>query len=396
VAWFGIALVSTCAPARSVTYAESKSSAPGLVSQAEISTATARRGPSPPPEPPDGSSAEPLRCSGLDSVSDAALRNGIARALKLEARLVAERASAVRELDLRNAGVTRLEGIECFAELERLDLGNNKVRDLAPLAGLSKLVELKLTYNQLADIASLPALPRLERLSLDGNQIRDLSPLARLTSLKQLSISENRARDLSPLAGLTKLEKLQVSGNRVLDLTPLGALKNLQTLSADSNCVSDLAPITSLPELSQLSIAFNYVSSIEPLGTMTQLRHLGLSGNYFKGDLKPLANLYDLQSLAIDSTGQRDVGALTELWRYNFLLIQRNPIDCDAQAKNIQILEEHAQLQGGKVAHDCTELARRARRQGLRDPMGLSTPVVRNKAQDERCRRDRAESNRGR
>jgi hypothetical protein len=40
------------------------------------------------------------------------------------------------------------------------------------------------------------------------------------------------------------------------------------------------------------------------------------------------------------------------------------------------------------VGHDCTELKLKARRQGLRDPTGLSTPVVMNRARDERCARD--------
>jgi hypothetical protein len=382
---FGVALGLSCVRARPLANAESRPASPGSPSSSPSATAP----PGPPSEPRVASvSTEGHRCRGLVSIPDASLRARLVKALKLEGALTAERATTVTELDLRNAGATSLEGMQCFAQLERLDLGSNKVRDLAPLAGLSRLVELKVTHNQLADLGSLPALPSLEKLALDGNKIRDLSPLARIVKLRELSISENAVRDLSPLTGLTGLEKLQAPGNRIVDLTPLGALTHLQTLSAGSNCVSDLKPVAGLPKLSQLSIPFNYVTSIEPLAAMTQLRHLGLSGNYFAGDLKPLANLYELYSLSIDSTGQKDVGALTELWRYDFLLIERNPIDCDRQAKNIAVLEEHAQLQGGRVAHDCTDVERRARRQGLRDPSGLSTPVVRNKARDERCKPD--------
>jgi hypothetical protein len=120
---------------------------------------------------------------------------------------------------------------------------------------------------------------------------------------------------------------------------------------------------------------------------MTQMQHLFLSGNRFT-DLAPLARLYELRTLFIDSTGQRDVSALTELQRFDLIVIERNPLDCDAQASNIQKLEENAKLHGGRVGHDCTELKIRRRREGWRDPTGLSTPVVKNKARDPRCARE--------
>jgi Leucine-rich repeat (LRR) protein len=179
------------------------------------------------------------------------------------------------------------------------------------------------------------------------------------------------------------LKELWITSQRLRDLAPLGALSNLSELSVGQNCVADLAPLTRLAKLKNLSVPFNYVTDLTPLAGMTQLEHVGLSGNYFKS-LAPLAGLYELHSLWLDSTGQKDLSALTALKRFNLLNVERNPIDCDAQAKNLAILDESAKLNGGTLHHDCTEIERRARARGLRDE--FSTPVVRNKSTDARCK----------
>jgi hypothetical protein len=296
------------------------------------------------PPPPDASSAaaEPCRCTGTVNIADPGLRKAVTRALKLDGPISAERACETRELRLHNALVDRLDGLECFQ--------------------------------------------RLERLLIAHGTIEDLSVVAQLPRLKELSITSQRVRDLTLLTALKHLENLHLQDNRILDLAPLGSLTKLTSLGVGSNCVTDLTPLSKLTNLTNLTVSFNYVTDLAPLAGMTRLEHLGLSGNYFKS-LTPLASLYELHSLSIDSTGQKDLSALTALKRFNFLLVQRNPIDCDGQAKNLAILDEYAKLNGGSVAHDCTELARRARAQGRRDE--LSTPVVRNKSSDARCKAER-------
>jgi Leucine-rich repeat (LRR) protein len=274
----------------------------------------------PAPEQTDTDVAKPPRCMGKVMVSDPALREKLTKVLSLTGPLTGERAAEVRALQLMDSRIEKLEGLECFSELEELGLSNNRVRDL------------------------------------------------------------------SPLAGLTSLRKLELSRNRILDVSPLRSLTNLETLGLGTNCVTDLQPVAGLSKLRNLGVTFNYVRSIAPLAGMTQLQYVFLSGNYFKGGLTPLASLYELRTLFIDSTGQTDVSALTQLARFDLIVIQRIPLDCDGQAHNIELLEANAKLHGGRVAHDCTALARKARRQGLRDE--LSMPVVRNQARDERCAAD--------
>lgn len=323
------------------------------------------------------------RCAGQVQFLAPALLEAISNELKLKGPLQAERADAVRTLNLR--GQQSLEGLECFHELEKLDLSYGQVTDLTPLRTLSQLVELNVSSNKLSNISPLAGLPRLERLLLYNNQIEDLSPLAGQSSLRNLSVDQNRVRNLAPLIGLTKLEELYAHSNRILDLSPLRTLTDLMSLGVGSNCITDLAPVAGLSKLRALSASFNYIKELAPLGAMTQLETLILSGNHIK-NFEPIKNLYDLRSLFVDSTDQSDVSALTELRRFERIVIQRNPIDCDAQANNIRLMEENAKFQGGEVFHDCTPKARRARQQGFRDPLGI--PAVRNKARDPACARD--------
>jgi hypothetical protein len=284
----------------------------------------------------------PCRCTGTVTFADPALQKAVARALKVEGPISAERACQTRVLMLHNAMVAKLDGLECFSRLERLLIGHGTLEDL---------------------------------------QI-----VSQLPQLKELWLTEQRARDLTPLTRLERLENLHLEGNRIVDLGPLASLTTLTTLGVGSNCVTDLAPLTGLSRLKNLTVSFNYVTDLTPLASMTQLEHLVLSGNYFKS-LAPLASLYELHSLFVDSTGQKDLSALTALKRFSLLVVQRNPIDCDAQAKHLALLDEAAKLNGGTLAHDCTERARRARAQGLHDE--LSMPVVRNKSSDARCKADR-------
>lgn len=317
-----VLLGAGCAPAGPVprAYAPAQSPPPSSARAGQAAPKPPRIAAKLAADPTNADVAKPPRCTGEVKVSDPALRDKLAKVLNLTGPLTGERAAEVRELQLMDSRIEKLEGLQCFSGLEQLGLSNNRVRDL------------------------------------------------------------------SPLAGLTSLRKLEASRNRILDVSPLRSLTNLETLGLGSNCVTDLQPVASLSKLLNLEVTFNYVQSIAPLAGMTQLQHVFLSGNYFKGGLTPLAGLYELRTLFIDSTGQTDVSALTRLARFDLIVIERIPLDCDGQAHNIELLEANAKLHGGRVAHDCTPLERKARRQGLRDE--LSMPVVRNKARDERCAAD--------
>jgi hypothetical protein len=55
--------------------------------------------------------------------------------------------STIRELDLSNKGISNLDGIQYFLNLEKLNLSGNNICDLRLLDKLPKLVDINLTDN---------------------------------------------------------------------------------------------------------------------------------------------------------------------------------------------------------------------------------------------------------
>lgn len=94
----------------------------------------------------------------------------------------------------------------------------------------------------------------------------------------------------------------------------------LSTLSLSSNNVSDLSSLSGLSALAWLCLHSNNITDLAPLSNLTALSVITLSNNSVS-DLRPL----------VANTG---LGRNTwdEVW------LDNNPIDCDAQADNIQAL----------------------------------------------------------
>ena len=87
----------------------------------------------------------------------------------------------------------------------------------------------------------------MTELSLDNNDISDLDPLSGLTALAVLELQENNISDLNPLAGLTALTELQLQGNNISDLDPLSGLTALTELQLYVNNISDLSRLLANP-----------------------------------------------------------------------------------------------------------------------------------------------------
>ena len=78
---------------------------------------------------------------------------------------------------------------------------------------------------------------------LGDNQVSDLSPLAGVTVLNELSVSNNQVGDLAGLEGHEYLHVLSIDGNQVSSLTPLAEITTLDLLSLTGNQVTDLGPL---------------------------------------------------------------------------------------------------------------------------------------------------------
>ena len=215
------------------------------------------------------------------NLGDVALAAEVARALgkSNDARLTEGDLLLVRELDIGDAGVRDLSGIEKAVKLERLTASGNQLRSLAPLAALPALGWLDLSNNGLADVSDLSGLTGLRTLRLDGNALADLSPLANLTGLRALTLAGNQVRDVSALSGLRGLEELSLTDNRLADLRPLRGLASLRHLHLGGNRIADVVPLAGLRTLARLWINDNLLTSLAPLRELRSLEWLEAARN---------------------------------------------------------------------------------------------------------------------
>ena len=177
----------------------------------------------------------------------------------------------IKNLPVKNFGITSLEGIQHLVNLQAIDLGCNSVSDLTPLQNLVNLQRLWFEGNQVSDLTPLQNLVNLRELYFDNNQVSDLTPLQNLVNLQILYFNVNQVSDLTPLQNLVNLQQLGFNVNQVSDLTPLRNLINLQRLSFNGNQVSDLTPLRNLVNLQQLWLDGNQISDLTPLRNLVNL-----------------------------------------------------------------------------------------------------------------------------
>ena len=181
-------------------------------------------------------------------ISDTNLRRKIADTLGKPrgVQLTAGDMLALTRLEVPNANIRDLTGIEHAHNLTGLTLWNNAITDVAPLASLTQLTSLRLNDNTISDVSALAGLAQLKSLSLAGNAIVDASPLVGLTQLTSLALYNNDISDVSDLAGLTQLTSLYLGSNSIFDVSPLSGLIQLTYLDIQGNVISDVSPLIPL------------------------------------------------------------------------------------------------------------------------------------------------------
>ena len=197
------------------------------------------------------------------------------------------------DLEVREAGISNLTGLEFATNLAWLNLDGNNISDLSPIAGLNNLTGLGLGGNNISDLSPIAGLNNLIWLWLGGNNISDLSALAGLTNLRILNLDGNNISDLSPIAGLNNLKDLELGDNNISDLSALAGLNNLIFLTLFDNNISDLSALAGLNNLIWLGLGNNNISDLSALAGLNNLTRLGLGNNNIS-DLSALAGLNNL------------------------------------------------------------------------------------------------------
>ncbi len=104
-----------------------------------------------------------------------------------------------------------------------------------PQASLAKLTQLNLEDAEITDLTGLEQTTQLTQLYLSGNQISDITPLAQLTQLKLLDLWSNLIEDISPLKQLLRENpKLDISTDMPIVITEPGGNTNLYFINDKS------------------------------------------------------------------------------------------------------------------------------------------------------------------
>ena len=276
--------------------------------------------------------------------------------------------------------VADLRPIVTLTNLTGLSLWNNQVTDVSPLSSLTALIYLNLADNRVKDLSPLANLKSLEVLDLFDNEVENIVPLAGLENLKELILTDNRVGDLSPLTELTELRTVLLKGNAIKDFTPLSELSltelkydavvdptqqthpseawmpdpalraavrgelgllpdlplrkekmlRLDYLYAHNNGIMDITGLEFATNLRGLDLRQNPITDLRPLSNLTQLVALHFWHVPVRPtdlDLRPLANLINLEMLSLEGNGISDIRPLMGLKELRRLHLSNNQIE---------------------------------------------------------------------
>jgi hypothetical protein len=163
------------------------------------------------------------------------------------------RARMATILDLRNAGIQDVTGLEAFTNLRQLYLDGNTLREIPDLDGMTLLRRLDFSGNQVYKLHALPT--GLEWLDVADNQLWDVDDITGLAQLTFLDISDNRITELPTLQGLAQLETMLANNANLTGIPTLPA--GLRHLEAEANNL--IAVPTFTGPLLTLRLRHNYI-----------------------------------------------------------------------------------------------------------------------------------------
>lgn len=237
-------------------------------------------------------------------------------------------------LDVANADIEYLGGIEALSSLRTLNLESNQIQDLTPLSTLNNLESLNLRNNAITslyaiNLNALSDLDNLRELNLRHNVLRpdaqnpnyairisDIRILEDFTQLETLILRDNDIQDTSPLSSLTNLITLDISQNPIFDttLSALSRMHRLESLNIRETGVTHLDVLRNLTSLTYLNLHSNIdIETLEPIAHLINLDTLILQNVPVGEEIVYLSNLDNLSRLNLRNTGIDDVSIIVSL-----------------------------------------------------------------------------------
>jgi len=167
-------------------------------------------------------------------IPDPSLKAAIEEALGIEDVTITEMRTLTR-LEVTDANVFDLTGLQHATNLTYLDLTGNNIMDVNAVGSLTKLTVLGLGYNRISDCSALARLTQLEQLALEGNQVSDIAPLQALTKLQAVNFNDNQIRHIDAMALWADLQVLWLNNNAISTISPVVGLEQLSWLAVKGN-----------------------------------------------------------------------------------------------------------------------------------------------------------------
>ncbi|HAF58366.1 MAG TPA: hypothetical protein DCL00_02135, partial [Opitutae bacterium] len=170
---------------------------------------------------------------------------------------------------------------------------------------------------------------------------------ALLGKKKKLEFADVGIKDLRAFSYLSDLEWLRLSHNPVFDLSPLAKLKNLQVLSLYgipksknvSSRISDLKPLAGLNNLWSLALDEHSISDLSPISSLSNLRTLYITNNEVS-DVSDLSVLTGLKTLFLSYNDISDISPISALNQLEWLRLSSNKISDLWPISGLSMLEQ--------------------------------------------------------
>ncbi|MEM9192094.1 MAG: hypothetical protein AAGF12_23175 [Myxococcota bacterium] len=300
-----------------------------------------------------------LNLDGLESLKSVAGTFQILNARRLSDISALAGLTSVRRIDINQAAITHLRGLESISELQSLRLSSNL--ELTDIQALSAITEypggVTIAGNtRLSSLAGLGSCVRIGGmgLNINGNAVSNLDDLAALRELTSLSLSGTALSNISGLRGVTRIDEgVQFWQTGLTDLNGLQLTEIGTDLTIRAN--PRLTGLRGLESLTAIGRSL-FVNDNEGLIDTTALQRLTSSGGvWFEGnrqlpDINGLTGLTEIDGnlVLIDNATLRDLGGLRAVTSITgHVRIERNPsLTTLTGLDALETVDEYMTIQG--------------------------------------------------
>ena len=210
--------------------------------------------------------------TGTNIVATDNIGNAITIDLNSDNEVSIQEALLVYKLNLDQASITNLSGIENFTNLLQLECSNNQISSFT-IGNLSNLSKLNCSQNQLTSI-DLTTNSNIHFLELSYNPLTQLN-ISNLNNLDTLGCRSNQLTSLN-LTPFNKLKLLAIDNNSISTID-LSNNTKLTSFTCRGNLLSSIN-LSYTPILESLFCSANQLTSID-LSNQTKLKYLDCGSN---------------------------------------------------------------------------------------------------------------------